>query len=129
MNEKECNYKFDGKACYALRCAFLHAGDYDLQKGNKKVKNEDEKVQIDIFKLHIDNNVKDYGSYSKFYIEEGKRIVDLDIHSLCKAIVMKAHEYYEKYDNKELFSNAIVIDQSWSKEDFNKIFKFIKTEE
>lgn len=45
-NKNAPKHQMDGKSCYALRCAYLHAGNYDLKEQNSKIK-------IDIFKLHV----------------------------------------------------------------------------
>lgn len=100
--------QFDGESCYALRCAFLHSGNYDLkqQKGS---------IDIDVFRLHIDIAEKQNGVYNSYTFMDNKCTVDLDLYGLCNIIVIAAKIFYEKADDKSLFDNftSTICEDSW----------------
>lgn len=87
--------QFDGELCYALRCAFLHAGNFDLKK-NKEEMNV-------IFRLHVDmvNGKPIY--HNEYWEEEGKNIIDMDVNRLCYLICYAAKEFYYNYKDKSIF--------------------------
>jgi hypothetical protein len=96
-NMGSCTPHFDGRACYSLRCSFLHSG-------NDGVETE---PQIDKFELSITSDVD--GVYVENY---GRSIIDgriteyhirLDIRLLCKRICEAAREYYDNHADKSLF--------------------------
>lgn len=106
--------QFDGERCYALRCAFLHSGNYDL-------KQQKASIQIDTFKFHIDVAEKQHGVYNSYSFIDGKYIVDLDLYGLCNVITVAAKLYYERSNDKSKFDdfNAIICEDSWPKVSFN----------
>lgn len=96
--------QFDGKACYSLRCAFLHAGEAQIQ-------NDKLKVDIDQFELCISSTVE--GIYVECY---GCRKSDshvslamrLDIRLLCKRLCDAAQTYYEQFAHKTALNDHYV---------------------
>lgn len=109
--------QFDGAMCYALRCAFLHAGNFELKEQN-------EKTPVDIFRLHVNKAKGIHYIFDSYFIKDNKRTVDLDAYGLCYYIFKAVHNYYVNHENKEDFEkyDPVIIDSSWSDEDFDKIF-------
>lgn len=113
-NFNESGVIFKGIDCYKLRCAFLHAGNLNLQERDKK-------SEIDRFELSVtplSQNGYIVESHGKI-IDENERIIEkrvrLDICKLCEAIYKETDKFYKenkekfqvKYANKE--KQAVVI--------------------
>lgn len=113
--------QMDGRTCYALRCAYLHAGNYNLKEQNKE-------IAIDIFKLHVNKIKGQYLIHNSYHQENGNNIVDLDVYGFCHLITIAAQNYYSQKE-KALFEkfDSVVIDKSWSEETYNMIFKAVNT--
>lgn len=97
FNEYDDMVTFDGDACYALRCAFLHEG--------KKIDyyhNKDKGIRIDRFELCICTGEFQYGesngaSFSYGELKETSRRINLI--KLIEYIVMGAEKFLEQYNN------------------------------
>ncbi|KJJ69480.1 hypothetical protein [Clostridium sp. FS41] len=111
-------FQFDGALCYALRCALLHEGNFEL-------KDRDKKLLIDGFRLHVD---KVYGCPNIHYSyceKDGKRFIDLDAFGLCFFICSAARTFYDNHEDKAIFEkyNSVVIDESWPDTAYDELFK------
>ncbi len=91
--------EFDGKACYSLRCAFLHSGNTDIE--NKKLE-----VKINQFELCLssteDNGIygDHFGVTTSNYLDTVDYSVRLDVRRLCKIICDAAEKYYQENDQR-----------------------------
>ena len=108
--------EFDGKACYSLRCAFLHSGNTFIE--NKKLD-----VKINHFDLCHTSKV-DSGIYADMHgittsPTEIKFSARLDVRSLCINLYKAAENYYQLHSNKNLFADhsiqIIVLDEEADK--------------
>lgn len=95
------NITFNGFACYLLRCAYLHSGNYDLKAQNEKIK-------IKEFRLHYSKPSINYNLYEITLTDEGDFILDIDISGFCKVICMAATNYYNSISNKSLFTDSMI---------------------
>lgn len=95
------NIAFDGCACYRLRCAYLHNGNYDL-------KARDEKIKIKEFRLHYSKPSFKYNLYKVVLTDEGEFILDVDVSGFCRAICMAATNFYENTPDKSLFKDSMI---------------------
>lgn len=95
------NIAFDGCACYRLRCAYLHNGNYNL-------KARDKKIQIKEFRLHYSKPSISYKLYEITLTDEGDFILDIDVSGFCKVICMAAMNYYNNISNKSLFTDSMI---------------------
>ena len=87
----------DGKTCYKLRCAVLHAGNFGIKKCKYK------KI---IIHAHNQN--------SEIYESE---LIDgpgahFDIHKFCNLLCEAVEEYYDLFEDKSKFDieNVVVLD-------------------
>lgn len=94
--------KFDGTACYSLRCAYLHSGNADLKEQNPSLK-------INQFNLCLSSN-KDNGVYVDMHgvitsvcSNEKMYRVRLDVRKLCITLCNVAENYYIYHEDKEMF--------------------------
>ena len=94
--------QFDGKACYSLRCAYLHSGNMDIENGKLRVK-------INQFDLCI-SSTKDSGIYvdkcgviTSNYSDEIVYSVRLDVRKLCKVLCDAVEKYIKDFQDKEMF--------------------------
>ena len=94
---EECQW-LTAEECYALRCAVLHAGDYNVD-GVKL--NE---VQIHAHKRNGEN-------YSHI-IRDGN-FIDIDVIELCNTLCKIAEEYYYLIDDKSQFDLDEVRIDTW----------------
>lgn len=116
--ENAPEHQFNGELCYALRCSFLHSGNYEFEQKKEKINIE--------FELHADKvlgepNIHD--SYRK--MKDGRTIIDLDVYGLCHCICKAVKNFYYEYENKEEFKKyeSVIQNESWSDETYKKIFR------
>lgn len=95
------NITFNGFACYLLRCAYLHSGNYDLKAQNEKIK-------IKEFRLHYSKPSFKYNLYKVVLTDEGEFILDVDASGFCRAICMAATDFYENTPDKSLFKDSMI---------------------
>lgn len=95
------NIAFNGCACYLLRCAYLHSGNYDLKAQNKK-------IQIKEFRLSYSKPVFKYHVYDVEQTDTGDFILNVDVSGLCKVICMAATDFYNATPNKSLFKDSLI---------------------
>lgn len=74
--------------CYALRCAVLHSGNYELN-------------EVGLIKVEIHVHKKDGENYS--HIVKGEHYVDWDLIKLCETLCNAAEEYYLNSSDKNKF--------------------------
>lgn len=117
-NEDTPDVQFDGELCYALRCSLLHEGNFELKDRN-------EKLLIDVFKLHVDKVFGQPNMHSSYYKKDEKRFIDLDAYGLCFFICSAARTFYDKHEDKAIFENydSVVIDESWTDTAYNELFR------
>lgn len=95
----------DSDSCYALRCAFLHSGNLQLDNTDYT------------FHLLV-SSTKENGVY---YLEsvnnsEGKPLAKYyDARQLCRVLCNAAMEYYNNHPNKKLFEDHTIIIEEYSK--------------
>ena len=107
------NVLINGYACYLLRCAYLHFGNFDLLSQNNE-------IHIKKFRLHIDklsgeNGNASFVSHSSVYVNGEDMELDIDVYNLCYAIGQAAIEFYNSTPDKTLFKSEEIDDISWSK--------------
>lgn len=95
----DTNIVFNGYACYLLRCAYLHSGNYDLKAQNKKIK-------IKEFRLQYSKPFPIFHVYEASLTDTGDFILEIDISGLCKAICMAAEDFYNKIPDKNKFNDS-----------------------
>jgi hypothetical protein len=122
--------QFDGKACYSLRCAYLHSGNMDIENGKLRVK-------INQFDLCI-SSTKDSGIYvdkcgviTSNYSDEIVYSVRLDVRKLCKTLCDAAEKYFKNHQNKGMFKEHEIHIINMEEEMFrlNPNYKPISAEE
>lgn len=92
---------FNGYACYLLRCAYLHSGNYDLKAQNSDVKYKE-------FQLGYKKSPHRIHMYNAIVTETGEVILNIDVSGLCKSICLAATEFYNNTSDKEKFSDSII---------------------
>lgn len=102
--------QFDGEMCYALRCSLFHSWNFKLPI----------KFRIHIDKANGVHNIHD------LYIESEDSLVDLDAYGICYYIARAVQDFYYNHEKKEDFEkyDCVIIDESWSDNDYDKIFKY-----
>jgi len=99
---------FSGELCYALRCSIMHTGSTDI--GKKFID-----LSLNDFNFILESK-NEYELYiDEFEIEESneggnktvKRFVQINIRSLCKAIIFSAKRFYKL--NKDLVDKMPVF--------------------
>ena len=110
--------QFDGELCYALRCALLHEGNFEL-------KDRYGKLLIDGFKLHVDKVYGNPNIHSSYLEKDEKKFIDLDAYGLCFFICSAARTFYDNYEDKAVFEKyeCIVLDESWPDTALDELFK------
>ena len=89
----ECTW-LSAEECWALRCAFLHAGNYDVE-------------HISLANIHI--RKRNGENYS--YMVRDSQYADWDVIELCKKLCLSAREYYLSIEDKTCFDlNEVRID-------------------
>lgn len=94
---KEYNW-FPNAECYALRCAVLHAGNYEL-----------EKTSLSIVEIHA--HKRDGNNYS--HMVKGDNYVDWDVIHLCETLCLAAEKYYLNSNKKDEFNVAKIRIDNW----------------
>ena len=84
--------------CWALRCAFLHAGNYDVE-------------HILLENIHIHAHKRDGENYS--HIVRDSRHADWDVIELCKILCLSAKKYYNSIEDKTRFILDEVRIDTW----------------
>jgi len=87
---------FDGKACYALRCSYLHAG-------NSSEINNDKRFLVNNFSLCISGGVDAYGTTSNSWSDDVEYKIRLDIVRLCLNICSAVEAFYDCREDKSKF--------------------------
>ena len=84
--------------CWALRCAFLHAGNYDVDCAT-------------LANVHIHVHKRDGENYS--HMVRDSKYVDWDVIELCKKLCLAAREYYFSIEDKTRFDLDEVRIDKW----------------
>ena len=84
--------------CWALRCAFLHAGNYDVKRVSLA------NVQIHVHRRNSEN-------YS--HMVRDSQYADWDVIELCKKLCLAAREYYYSVEDKQRFALDEVRIDTW----------------
>lgn len=92
------NTWLSAEECWALRCAFLHAGNYDVK--HVPLAN----VQIHVHKRNSEN-------YS--HMVRDSQYADWDVIELCKKLCLAAREYYYSVEDKKCFALDEVRIDTW----------------
>lgn len=95
------NIVFTGYACYLLRCAYLHSGNYDLKAQNKNIK-------ISEFRLSYSKPAFKYHVYDVELTDTGNFVLNIDVAGLCKVICMAATDFYNGTPDKSLFKDSLI---------------------
>ena len=100
INQGIENSKFDGVNCYALRCALLHSGNYDLTFN---------KGRIHIFSLRVSEDNSHYGDvYMCDATPNPNHIyVSIDVKKLIDSILTGAQEYIAINEDKIAANNDL----------------------
>ena len=84
--------------CYALRCAVLHAGDYNV-----------ENIEVSLILLHAHKrNGKNYS-----HTVRDSKYIDADVIDLCDRLCLAAEEYYNSVEDKDRFDLDEVRIDTW----------------
>lgn len=89
---------FTAEECWALRCALLHAGNYDVKK-----------TTLSKIDLHAHKKGKD--NYS--HILRDSHYADFDVIFICEKLCNAAEQYYMESNNKTNFSNDEIRIDTW----------------
>ena len=89
---------FPKDQCYALRCAFLHAGNFELEKTS-------------LVNVEIHAHKRGGNNYS--HIIKSDIYADLDVIHLCETICIAAETYYINSDRKEQFNVSKIRIDTW----------------
>lgn len=92
---------FNGFACYLLRCAYLHSGNYDL-------KAQDDSIKIKEFRIHYSKPDHTFGHYEVVLTNTGDFILDIDAKYICGAICLAAKSFYDKTTDKSQFKDSLI---------------------
>ncbi len=89
--------KFDGEVCYALRCAYLHAGNFELNGNGKK------NIKIDRFELCVCEGEWQLGeahgcSMSNGTVTEVHR--RFNVENLINCFIFGTNDYIQKCSDK-----------------------------
>lgn len=88
----------DGKTCYKLRCAVLHAGNFEAKKCKY------EKIII-----HGHDQSSEIYEHELF---DGPN-AHIDINKFCNLLCSAVEEYYDSFDDKSKFNIDNVIALNW----------------
>ena len=94
--------EFDGAACYALRCSFLHNGSDDVE-------NNTYKPSIDKFELLTPDSLPRKGDGYSYRFSATDVIARLDIKYLCEQICNAAEKFYDEWPDKADFNDHAII--------------------
>lgn len=86
---------FSAEECYALRCAYLHAGNYSLKN-------------VDLGQVHLHAHVKDGQNYS--HIIRNNYLADWDVIEICSNICCAVEEYCSNRKLCDIMTDEIRID-------------------
>lgn len=84
--------------CWALRCAFLHAGNYDVE-------------HISLKNIHIHAH-KRYGENYSHMVRDSQ-YADWDVIELCRKLCLSAKKYYDSIEDKTRFILDEVRIDTW----------------
>lgn len=84
--------------CWALRCAFLHAGNYNMEC-------------VSLANVHIHVHKRNSENYS--HMVRDTQYVDWDVIELCKKLCLTASEYYYSIEDKTRFALDEVRIDTW----------------
>ena len=103
--------EFDGRACYLLRCSYLHSGELYISKR-----------QITKFKLHVDIAMGNHNIHNSIMRDGNNVELDIDVCDLCNTICQAALKFYNQFNDVSLFKNDLIDDVSWSGETYAQLF-------
>ncbi|MDD6204273.1 MAG: hypothetical protein PUC05_04715 [Firmicutes bacterium] len=84
--------------CWALRCAFLHAGNFDVD-------------HVSLANIRIHAHKRDGENYS--HMVRDSKYVDWDVIKLCKNLCSAAEQYYHSVEDKTPFILDEVGIETW----------------
>ena len=102
-NQKICFV--NGYTCYLLRCAYLHNGNFDL-------KNQNEKIKINGFRLHYSKENAGYSNFNSVQLSQDDFRLDIDVSGLCYSICQAATDFYHDTTDKNQFKNESIQEYS-----------------
>ena len=82
--------------CYALRCAYLHSGNYDLSESAK------------LKDVHLHTHTREGKSY--IHMVKDKHYADWDVIDLCNNICNAVDDYCSSHLDKDMIVDEIRID-------------------
>lgn len=111
---------FDGKVCYALRCAYLHAGNYELKENGKN------EIGIDRFELCVSDGEWQFGDSHGCSISNDT-IIDVhrrfNVENLIKYFIMGTEDYISEVgDNSEKYGTVDIIRFDLKGEDNEQLY-------
>ena len=99
-NEQVEYVQLTAEECWKLRCAVLHAGNFELNC-----------VQSDLKKIFIHVHERDGKNYEHHW-RDGQ-YADFDLVLLCHNLCDAAEDYYNNHPNKELFNIGEIEICTW----------------
>ena len=97
--EKLVEYQWiTSEECYALRCAVLHAGDYNAQN-------------VKLSQIHFHAHKRNGENYS--HIIRNDQYIDVDVIDFCEKLCQTAEEYYNSMDDQSRFNLDEVRIDTW----------------
>ena len=99
----------DGNTCYQLRCAVLHAGNFDVNTCKyDKIMIHGHDQNSKIFEHEFTETKVIHDNKMKY-----ERIFHLDINKFCNLLCLAAEEYYEFIEDKDRFIVEDVVVLDW----------------
>lgn len=89
---------FSAEECWALRCAVLHAGNYETEK-------------ITLSKVHFHAHKREGKNYS--HIVRDSHFADFDVIRICETLCNAAENYYSNSQRKNQFDVDEVRIDTW----------------
>ena len=86
------------KECWALRCAFLHAGNYDVES-------------VSLTNVHIHVHKRNGENYS--HMVRDSHYADWDVIELCESLCLAARAYYYSVEDTTCFALDEVRIDTW----------------
>jgi hypothetical protein len=99
MTENVVKYNtIDGNTCYKLRCAVLHAGNFEIDQCKYK-------------KIFIHGHDQKSKTYEHEFTDDGK--FHMDVNKFCALLCLAVEEYYESVPDKTKFKTEDVVVLDW----------------
>ena len=95
-NETQEYVWFSAEECYALRCAYLHAGNYELNR-------------VDLKNVHLHAHIRDGNNYS--HIIRNSIFADWDVIEICKNLCDAVELYCSNHTACDMMTDEIRIEQ------------------